>query len=329
MRRRDFIRGIAGSVVVWPVATRAQHLKKVRHIGILVNQAPEDPVALPRLSAFTHEMQRLGWTVDENVRIEKRWSGGDVRRKRRYAAELAALAPDVLLTSGSTHVTALQEVTSTIPIVFVQTTDPVGAGLVASLARPGGNTTGFTQFEYAMSSKWLELLKDIDPRVRRVAVVRNSTAPGGTGQFGAIQSVSSSFRVELTPVDVHSADEIERSIAAFARDPNGGIIVTSNSLVALHRDLIISLAAQYKLPAVYFARVWVPRGGLIAYGPDIVDQWRRAAVYIDRILRGEKPADLPVQAPTKFELVINLKTAKALGLTIPPMLLARADEVIE
>ena len=276
---------------------------------------------LRRLSAFTYELQRLGWTAGENVRIERRWSEGDARRMRRYSAELVALAPDVLLTAGSTHVAALQEATRTIPIVFVQATDPVGAGLVASLARPGGNTTGFTQFEYGMSAKWLELLKDVSPHVSRVAVVRNPVAPGGTGQFGAIQAVAPSFGVELTAVDVRKADEIERAITSFAREANSSMIVTSNSLAGVHRDLLIALAAKYKLPAVYFGGAFVTSGGLMSYGPDIDDQYRRAAAYVDRILKGEKPADLPVQQPTKFELAINLKTAKALGLNVPPMLL--------
>jgi putative ABC transport system substrate-binding protein len=327
--RRQFMSLLGGAAAVWPLAARAQQLKQVRRIGVLANQTPDDPVVLRRFSAFTHELQRLGWTAGENVRIEKRWSEGDAQRMRRYSTELAALAPDVLLTAGSTHVAALQEATRTIPIMFVQATDPVGAGLVASLARPGGNTTGFTQFEYGMSAKWLELLKDVSPRVRRVAVVRNPAAPGGTGQFGAIQSVAPSFGVELTAVDVRKAGEIEGAIAAFAHDANSSMIVTSNSLAGVHRDLLIALAAKYKLPAVYFGSAFVASGGLMSYGPDIDDQYRRAAAYVDRILKGEKASDLPVQAPTKYELAINLKTAKTLGLEVPPMLLARANEVIE
>ena len=329
MKRREFITLFSGAAAAWPLAARAQQLKQVRRIGILMNQAPDEPVTLLRLSAFTHELQRLGWSAGENVRIDRRWSGGDAQRMRRYATELVALAPDVLLTAGSTHVGALQEVTRTIPIVFAQATEPVGAGVVASLARPGGNTTGFTQFDYGMSAKWLELLKDIAPRVTRVAVVRNPAAPGGTGQFGAIQSVAPSFGVELTAVDVRKAGEIERAIVTFARDANSSMIVTSNSLAGVHRDLLIALAAKYKLPAVYFSRAFVASGGLMSYGPDIEDQYRRAAAYVDRILKGEKASDLPVQAPTKYELAINLKTAKVLGLTIAPAFVARANEVIE
>jgi putative ABC transport system substrate-binding protein len=328
--RREFINLLGGAVVTWPILARAQQPTQMRRIGILLNQAPDDPLSLPRLTAFTQELQRLGWTADDNVRIEKRWSSGELRLIRRYATELAALLPDVLVTGGSGHVGALQEVTRKIPIVFVQTTDPIGSGLAASMARPGGNATGFTQFEYGMAAKWLELLKDIAPRVTRAAVIRNPTSPGGTGQLGAIQSVARSFAVELSAIDVREAGELERSIATFARVPGGGgMIVTSNALAGRHRDLIISGAAKYKLPTVYFSRGFVTEGGLVSYGPDIVNQWRRAAGYVDRILKGEKPADLPIQAPTKYELVVNLKTAKALGLTVPPMLLTRADEVIE
>ena len=327
--RRQFMSLLGGAMVALPRVARAQQLRPVRRIGILMNQATDDPKTLVRLAAFRHELQRLGWTVGENLLIDRRWSGGDAQTMRRYAAELVALAPDVLLTAGSTHAGALQELTRTIPIVFAQATEPVGAGVVASLARPGGNTTGFTQFDYGMSGKWLELLKMMAPRVNRVAVVRNPATAGGTGQFGAIESVASSFRVELTAVDVRKAGEIESAVAAFAREANGSMIVTSAARSGVHSDLLIALAAKYKLPAIYFGRPFVASGGLMSYAPDITEQFRRAASYVDRILKGEKPADLPVQQPTKFALIINLKTAKALGLEVPPMLLARADEVIE
>ena len=271
----------------------------------------------------------MGWTDGRNVRIDIRWGAGDADRIRKYAAELVALAPDVILATGSAAVGPLLQATRTVPIVFVHVADPVGAGFVESLARPGGNATGFTTFEYGMSGKWLELLKEIAPGVTRAAVLRDPAIAAGIGQFGAIQSVAPSLGVEVSPVDVRDAGEIERAVAAFARAPNGGLIVTASALAIVHRDLIITLAARHKLPAVYFARYFVTGGGLISYGPDLVDQYRRAAGYVDRILKGEKPADLPVQAPTKYELVINLKTAKALGLDVPPTLLARADEVIE
>jgi putative tryptophan/tyrosine transport system substrate-binding protein len=271
----------------------------------------------------------LGWTDGRNVRIEYRWGAGDADRFRRYAAELAALAPDVILTSASAIVQELQQVTCVVPIVFVGVIDPVGAALVDSLARPGGNATGFTQFEYGLSGKWLELLKEIAPRVTRVAVLRDVTTASGSGQLGAMQSVAPSLGVELRPIDMRDAGEIERAITAFARSSNGGLIVSGSTRAAVNRDLIVTLAAQHRLPAVYSQRQFVAGGGLIAYGADIIDEYRRAAGYVDRILKGEKPADLPVQAPTKYELVINLKTAKALDLTVPPSLLARADEVIE
>ena len=276
--------------------------------------AADDPEGQARIAAFLQGLQELGWTDGRNVRIDTRWGAGDADRNRRYAAELVALAPDVILASGGTVVGPLLQATRTVPIVFTQTPDPVGAGFVESLARPGGNATGFTLFEYGISGKWLELLKEIAPRVTRAAVLRDPAIPQGIGQLGAIQSVAPSFGVELSPVDVRDAGEIERAVTAFARGSNGGLIVTASGLAIVHRELIITLAARHKLPAVYSSRFFVTGGGLISYGPDSIDPHRRAAGYVDRILKGEKPADLPVQAPTKYELVINLKTAKALGL---------------
>jgi putative ABC transport system substrate-binding protein len=274
-------------------------------------------------------LQQLGWAEGRNLRIDTRWGGGDAERSRRYAAELVALAPDVILAAGASALAPLLLATRTVPIVFTIVADPVGAGFVDSLSRPGGNATGFLMFEYSLSGKWLEVLKQIAPGVTRAAVIRDPAISAGTGQFGVIQSVAASLGVEVSPVNVRDAVEIERAIAAFARSPNGGLIVTASALSAVHRDLIITLSARHKLPAVYYERYFVGAGGLISYGPDFVDQYRRAAGYVDRILKGEKPADLPVQAPTKYELVINLKTAKALGLTVPDAVLARADEVIE
>ena len=322
VRRRDFLKAITGSVAAWPLAVRAQQPERMRRIGVLVNFAEDDPEAQAQNSAFFQALQQLGWTDGRNVRIDIRWTAGDPARARKYAAELVALEPDVVLAEGTT-------VSRRVPIVFVQVTDPVGGGFVASLALPGGNATGFTQFEYSMSGKWLELLKEISPRVTRAAVLRNPTITSGVGQFGAVQSVAPSLGVELRPVDVRDANLIDREVAAFAGVSNGGLIVTSSGLTNLHRELIIRLAAQHKLPAVYSNRSFVTAGGLMSYGPNLVDLYRRAAGYVDRILKGEKPADLPVQAPTKFDLVINLRTAKALGLTVPPSLLARADETIE
>jgi putative ABC transport system substrate-binding protein len=312
-----------------PLAARAQQAERMRRIGVLMTTAANDPESKARIGAFLQGLQDLGWIDGRNVSIEARWPAGDPVRIRRYAAELAGLAPDLILATGSATVAPLLQVTRAVPVVFVLVPDPVGAGFVDSLARPGGNATGFTNFEYGISAKWLELLKEIAPGVMRVAVLRDSALAVGSGQFGAIQSVAPSFGAELRPIDVRDAAEIERAIAAFARAPNGGLIVTGSALAVVHRDLIIALAARYKLPAVYFQRLFAASGGLISYGPNFLDQYRRAAGYVDRILKGEKPADLPVQAPTKFELVINLKTAKALGLTVPPTLLARADDVIE
>ena len=294
-----------------------------------MDQAQDDTESSPRTAAFLRGLQQLGWTDGRNVHIDTRWAAGDANLHRRYAAELVALAPDVLLATASPTVVALQAATRTIPIVFAHAADPVGAGLVDSLARPGGNATGFILFEYGISAKWLELLKEFAPRVTRVAVLRDPATAAGMGQFGAIQSVAPSFGVELRPVNVRDPGEIERAIANFAAEPNGGLIVTANPLATFHRGLIIALAARHRLPAAYINRFFVIDGGLISYGPDLVDHYRRAAGYVDRILKGEKPADLPVQAPTKYELIINLKTAKTLGLTVPQTLLARADEVIE
>jgi putative ABC transport system substrate-binding protein len=332
MRRREFISLLGGAVVswpLWPLGARAQQGDRKRRIGVLSAFAADDPEAQTRHAAFEQYLGQLGWTVGGNLQFDYRFSSSDADRVRQYAAELVALAPDVIMTGGSVPVASLLQATRTIPIVFVNVADPVGAGFVQSLAWPGGNITGFTVFEYGISGKWLELLKQIAPRVARAAVLRNPAIASGSGQLGAIQGAAPSFRVELFPVDVRDAGDIERAVAAFARAPNGGLIVTASAEAVVHRDLIVSLAARHQLPAVYTQRVFVTNGGLIAYGPDFTDQWRRAAGYVDRILRGEKPADLPVQAPTKYELVINLKTAKALGLDVPPTLLARADEVIE
>jgi putative tryptophan/tyrosine transport system substrate-binding protein len=327
IRRREFVVTF-GSAAAWPLAARAQQTERIRRIGVLMNLAADDPESSARLTAFVQGLQELGWTDGRNVRIDTRWGAGDAELIRRYAVELVALSPDIILASGA-GMYALQQVTREVPIVFVLVPDPVGAGIVLSLARPGGNATGFTPYEYGISAKWLELLKEIAPRVMRVAVVRDAALAAGMAQWGALQSAAPSFGVDLTPVGVHDAGEIERALTAFARTQNGGLIVTSSALATTHRNLIVTLAARHKLPAVYYARFSVTEGGLISYGPSFVDPFRRAAGYIDRILKGEKPADLPVQAPTKYELVINLKTAKALGLEIPPTLLARADEVIE
>ena len=328
MNRRDFVTLLGGAAAAWPLAARAQQPDRMRRIGVFMNLASDDAEGQARNAAFLQGLQEAGWAVGRNVRIEYRWGAGDPELFRRYAAELVALAPDVILASGASMY-ALQQVTREVPIVFVQVPDPVGAGIVLSMARPGRNATGFTRFEYGVSAKWLELLKEIAPRVTRAAVVRDPAIPTGTGQLGAIQSVAPSFGVELSPVDVRDVREIEGTVAAFARGSNGGLIVTASALAVVHREVIITLATRYKLPAVFFLRSFVTDGGLISYGPDSMDQFRRAAGYVDRILKGEKPADLPVQAPTKYELVINLKTARALGLDVPPTLLARADEVIE
>jgi putative tryptophan/tyrosine transport system substrate-binding protein len=328
MQRRNFI-ALLGGAAAWPLAARAQQAAQTRRVGVLMNLAADDAEGLARVTAFAQALQQLGWTDGRNVRIDYRWAAGDPERFQRYAQELLTLGPDVTLASATPGIVALAQASRTVPIVFVAVIDPVGAGFVESLARPGGNVTGFGVFEYGMSGKWLELLKEIAPRVARVAVIRDQSLTSGTAQFAAVQSVAPSFGVELSPVGVRDAGEIERGVAGFARTPNGGVIVTGSPLTAVHRDLIIALAARHRLPAVYGFRFFATAGGLISYGPDIVDQYRRAAGYVDRILKGEKPGDLPVQAPTKYELVINLKTAKALGLEIPSSVLARANEVIE
>jgi putative ABC transport system substrate-binding protein len=329
MRRRKFISLLGGAATAWPLAARGQQPDRVRRIGALLSWSANDPESLIVVGAFSQGLQELGWKLGSNVRIDYRWAAVDDERIRQYAVDLVATAPDVILASGSTIVRALQRATTTLPIVFANVGDPVGSGVVASLAHPGGNATGFLNVEYGMSGKWLELLKQIAPRVMRAAVLRDSADPAAAGQLGAIQSVAPSLGVELTPINVRDAGEIERGITAFARGTNDGLIVTASGLTIVHRELIVTLAAQHKLPAVSFQRVYVTGGGLISYGPDPLDQYRRAAAYVDRILKGEKPADLPVQAPTKYELVINLKTAKALGLDVPASVLVRADEVIE
>ena len=330
MRRRKLICLIGGAAVAWPLAARAQQADRMRRVGVLETRAADDPEGQARLAAFLQGLQELGWTDGRNVRIDYRWAAADADRSRTYAAELVALAPDVILASGSQSVAALLQTTRTVPIVFVNVVDPVGAGFVARLARPGGNATGFTPFEYSLSGKWLELLKEIAPNLTRIAILRDPAIATGIGQFAAIQAMASpSLGVELSPIDVRDGGKIERDIAALARESNGGLIVTASSGASVHRELIIMLAARHRLPAVYPFRYFVTSGGLISYGPDPTDQFRRAAGYVDRILKGEKAADLPVQSPTKYELAINLKTAKALGLTMPPSLLARADQVIE
>jgi putative ABC transport system substrate-binding protein len=328
VKRREFIT-LVGGAAAWPLAARAQQTERMRRIGILLNLASDDAEGQARLAAFHQGLQQLGWTVGRNVQIDYRWGAGDADRIRKFAAELVALAPDVILSAGSPSVAALQQATRTVPIVFVTVVDPVSSGFVDTLARPGGNITGFALYEYSISGKWLQLLKEIAPRVTRAAVIRDPALTAGGGQLGVIQAVAPSVGVEVTPVNVRDAGEIERGITAFARSPNGGLIVTASTLAGVHRDLIIALAARHKLPAVFPVRYLVVGGGLISYGTNTVDQYRRAADYVDRILKGEKPTDLPVQAPTKYDLVINLKTAKAMGLTVPETLLARADEVIE
>jgi len=329
MRRRQFITLLVGAAAAWPLAERAQQSEQVRRVGMLIGQAADDVDGKARLAAFVQGLQQLGWTDGRNVRIDTRWGGGDADRMRRYAAELVALAPDVILAGGTAAVGILLQATRTVPIVFASVADPVGAGYVDSVARPGGNATGFLLYEYGTSGKWLELLKEIAPGVTRVAVIRDAAIAAGIGQLGAIQSVAPSFGVELTPLNVRDAAEIERAVTVFAKSSKGGLILTGSTLALVHRDLIITLAARHKLPAVYNSRLYVASGGLISYGPEFTDQYRQAAGYVDRILKGEKPGDLPVQAPTKYELVVNLKTAKALGLEVPASVLARADEVIE
>jgi putative ABC transport system substrate-binding protein len=327
MRRREFIT-LLGGAAAWPLAARAQQPGEMRRIGVLMNLSENDPEAQRLVATFREGLAQLGWTDGRNLRIDYRWSAGDIERIRRSAAELVALAPDVILAYGGSVVGPLQQVSHTVPIVFVEVIDPVGAGFVESLARPGGNATGFSLFEFGISGKWLELLKQISPGITKAVVIRQPSSPGGGGQLGAIQAVAPSFGVEVTPVGLRDAREIERALTV-AHDTNGGLIVTVSPLATVHRDLIVSLAARYRVPAVYPLRYFAASGGLISYGPDRLEPYRRAPGYVDRILKGEKPADLPVQAPTKYELVINLKTARTLGLDVPRTLLAIADEVIE
>jgi putative tryptophan/tyrosine transport system substrate-binding protein len=329
MRRRDFISGIAGSAAAWPLAARAQQNESMRRIGVVTNLATGDPEDQARDAAFLQALQQLGWTVGRNVRIDYRWGAADADRNRRNATELAALAPDVILVTGTPVLGPLLQATRTIPIVFVQVPDPVGAGYVESLSRPGGNATGFSTIDFATSGKWLQLLKEIAPNVTRAAVLRDDTSSAGIGQWAGIQAGASSLGVDLRPIGMSDVATIERTINAFARDPNGGLIVTESGPAIVHREEIVALAARYRLPAVYGQRFFVTGGGLISYGHDTIEPYRRAAGYVDRILKGEKPADLPVQSPTKYQLAINLKTAKALGLTVPQSILSRADEVIE
>jgi putative ABC transport system substrate-binding protein len=324
MRRREFIVGLSVAAAM-PLVARAQQPE--RRIGVLLSTAADDPESSARTASFLQGMQQLGWIEGRNLRIDIRWAAGDAELYRKYAAELVALAPDIILASSSPTVAALQAATRTVPIVFAHAVDPVGAGFVDSLARPGGNATGFVLFEYGISAKWLELLKEIAPALKRVAVLRDPTTAAGMGQFGAIQSVAPSFGIEVNPVSLRDPGEIERGVTAFAASPNGGLIITAAPLGTLHRELIITLAARHKLPAIYSSRFFAADGGLVY--PDLTDQYRRAAGYIDRILKGEKPANLAVQAPTKYEMAINLKTARALGITVPPAVLTRANEVIE
>jgi len=328
VRRRDIIT-LVGAAAAWPLVARAQQPERVRRIGVLMNRAADNPDGQARLAAFQQTLQQLGWSEGRNVRIDIRWGADDVERERRYAAELIGLAPDIILAGGTLSMAALQQTGRSVPIVFAAIADPVGAGFVDSLARPGGNVTGFMAFEYSLSGKWLELLKEIAPSVKRAAVLRDAANPLGIGQFSVIQAAAPSFGVEVNAINVRDAGEIERAVAAFARSPNGGLVVTSSVTATVHNDLIIKLAARHKLPAVYGNRFSVTGGGLVSYAPDYVDQYRDAAGYVDRILKGEKPADLPVQQATKIELLINLKTAKALGLSVPLSLRGRADEVIE
>ncbi len=329
MQRRKFITLLGSAAATWPLAVRAQQGERVRRIGILLPAAADDAVFQAWVGSFLQALAQLGWTIGNNVRIDIRWATTNAAEIRRHAAELAALAPDVILASGTSTVGPMLQATRTVPIVFPTVVDPVGAGFVDSLARPGGNATGFLAFEYSLGGKWLELLKQIAPGVKRVAVIRDPTIASGTGQFGVIQAVAPSLGVDISPINLRDAAEIERAVAAFARSLNGGLILTASGKSFLYHKLVITLAARHKLPAVYYERSYIAAGGLISYGPNRIDQFRHAAGYVDRILKGEKPADLPVQAPTKYELAINLKTAKALGLAVPPTVLARADEVIE
>jgi putative ABC transport system substrate-binding protein len=329
MNRRTFVTLFGGVAAGWPLVARAQQGERMRRVGVLLPATADDAAMQARVGAFLQGLGQLGWAIGRNVRIDTRWATADPAEIRRHAAELAALAPDVIVAHAATTVGPLLQATRTVPVVFPAVVDPVGAGFVDSLARPGGNATGFMNFEYSISGKWLELLKQIAPGLTRVAVLRNAATPSGPGQFAAIQAVAPSLRVEVNAVNVRDAGEIERAVVGFARTPDGGLIVTASPAAQVHHELIISLAARHKLPAVYPFRYHAAAGGLMSYGPDQIDQYRQAAGYVDRILKGEKPADLPVQAPTKYELVINLTTAKALGLAVPQTLLASADEVIE
>jgi len=330
MRRRDLIRVVVGAAAARPLTALAQQANRMRRIGVLVNLGKDDPLGQARQKAFVQGLQALGWTEGRDVQIDTRWGAGDADQFRKYAAELIALDPDVVLATSGATMPALMQATRTVPIVFVQVPDPVGSGFVASLARPGGNATGFTQFDFSLSGKWLEVLKEIAPRVTRVAVLRDPADPAGTGQFGAIQAAAPPLRIEIIrAIDVREPIEIENGIAALVNMPNSGLIITGSAPSAVHRDLIIKLAAQHRIPAVYPYRFYATDGGLVSYGPDTIDPYRQAASYVDRILKGAKPADLPVQAPTKYELVVNRKTAKSLDLALPPAMVARADEVIE
>jgi ABC-type uncharacterized transport system substrate-binding protein len=329
MKRREFITLLGGAAAAWPLSAQAQQGGGMRRIGVLIQVAEGDPQARIEVAAFLRGLHELGWSEGHNLRIDTRWGGGDADRIRQYAAELVALAPEVVLAPGGTVVGALQQASRTVPIVFVTVTDPVGRGYIASLAQPLGNATGFTSFEYGMGGKWLEVLKEIAPRVTRAAVLRDPVITAGIGYLGAIHALAPSIGVQVTPVDVRHTSDIERAVAAFARTPNGGLIVTADPAAIAHREAIITLAARHRLPAVYPYRHFVADGGLMSYGIESADQYRQAAGYVDRILKGEKPGDLPVQQPTKYELVINLKTARALGLEVPDTLLSTADEVIE
>jgi putative ABC transport system substrate-binding protein len=329
MQRRQFVTLLGGAVAISPLAARAQDTVRTRRIGMLIGIGRDAPDAQLRYAAFLEKLQQLGWTNGQNVRVEPRWSAGDAKLMRQYAAELIALAPDVMVTTGSSSTETVVRSTASVPIVFAVVLDPVGGGLVKSLSRPGGNATGFMMFEYSLSAKWPELLKQIAPTMTRAAVLREAQSTAAVGQFAVIQSVASSVGVEMVPIDLGDASDIEREIETFAHSSNGGLIVTAGTSAVIHRDLINTLALRYKLPAVYPERSFVTTGGLLSYGPSYIDQYRRVASYVDRILKGEKPADLPVQAPTKYELVVNVKTAKAIGVMIPQSLLASADEIIE
>jgi putative tryptophan/tyrosine transport system substrate-binding protein len=329
MNRREFITLLGGAAAAWPFAARAQQNEQTRRIGALLNVSADDPQTPIRVAAFQQGLQELGWTVGRNVQIDYRWGAGDVELYRKYAAELIALKPDLIVAASSPVVGALQLATRTVPIVFVNVIDPVGGGFVASLGRPGGNITGFALFEYGIGGKWLDLLKQVSPRTTRVAVIRDLSIAAGSGQLGAIQAVAPFMGMDVHPIDAHDASEIERGVTAFARSSGGGLIVTGATLTTVHRRLIIALATQYQLPAIYPFPFFGADGALVAYGPDLIAPYRQVASYVDRILKGEKPANLPVQNPTKYELVVNLKTAKALGLEVPDRLLASADKVIE